>query len=132
MNEILKFIKESRTFYISTIDNNKPRVRPFGFIMEFEDKLYLSTASDKKVCKQLAENPNCEICALSQDGRWIRLSGKAVFDCRLEVKTKAFEVMPDLKNMYKSPENEKFVTFYIENPEAVIYSFSEAPKTISL
>lgn len=132
MNQILKFLNEARTFYISTVDNDKPRVRPFGFVMEYENRLYLSTASNKKVCKQLAANPNCEICAFSQNGQWIRVSAKAVFDLRKEVKEKAFEVMPDLKGMYESPENPEFATFYLDNIEACIYSFTEAPKQIAL
>ncbi|MDO5518453.1 MAG: pyridoxamine 5'-phosphate oxidase family protein [Clostridium sp.] len=132
MDQILKFITEAKTFYISTVDGDKPRVRPFGFIMNYENKLYLSTASNKNVCRQLAANPNCEICAMSAEGKWMRLSAKAIFDTRKEVKEKAFEVMPELKGMYKSAQNPDFTTFYLDNIEGCIYSFTEKPQVISL
>lgn len=31
MNEVLKFLTDNPTFYIATVDGDKPRVRPFGF-----------------------------------------------------------------------------------------------------
>ena len=43
MKEVYEFLKNSHVFYIATIDNNKPRVRPFGAINIFEDKLYFQT-----------------------------------------------------------------------------------------
>lgn len=132
MNEVLKFITEAKTFYISTVDGNKPRVRPFGFIMEHEGKIYFSTTNQNKLFKQLSTNPYCEICTVSSDGKWIRVNGKAVFDPRIEVKSKVFEVMPELKNAYKSADNPNLETFYLENAEATIYSFTDQPKTITL
>lgn len=132
MNEIIKLITEAKTFYIATVDGNKPKVRPFGFIMEHEGKIYFSTTNQNKLFNQLASNPYCEICTVSSDGKWIRLSGKAVFDPRIEVKAKVFEVMPELKNMYKSADNLNFEAFYLDEAEATIYSFSEQPKVITL
>lgn len=132
MNEIIKLIAEAKTFYIATIDGNKPRVRPFGFIMEHEGKIYFSTTNKNKLFNQLASNPYCEICTVSSDGKWIRLSGKAIFDPRVEVKAKVFEVMPELKNMYKSADNPNFEAFYLDEAEATIYSFSEQPRVITL
>ncbi len=40
MQEVLKFLTENPTFYIATVEGNKPRVRPFGFVMEYEGKLW--------------------------------------------------------------------------------------------
>lgn len=43
MNEVYQFLKECETYYLATIDGNKPRVRPFGTIDMFEGKLYIQT-----------------------------------------------------------------------------------------
>jgi len=43
MKETYDFLKSCGVFYIATIDNDKPRVRPFGVIEIFEDKLYIQT-----------------------------------------------------------------------------------------
>jgi uncharacterized pyridoxamine 5'-phosphate oxidase family protein len=34
------FIKENPTFYFATVDGDKPKVRPFGFFIKFNGKLY--------------------------------------------------------------------------------------------
>ena len=90
-----------KTFYLATVDGDKPKVRPFGFVMEFEGKLYFATNDQKPSFKQLSANPHLEISATEEKTRtWIRVAGKAVFDSREAVKAKAFETAPFLKDMY--------------------------------
>ena len=33
MIEILNFLEETKTFYLATVDVDKPKVRPSGFVM---------------------------------------------------------------------------------------------------
>ena len=47
MKEVYEFLKEAGTFYIATVDGDKPRVRPFGVVNIFEDKLYVQTGKRK-------------------------------------------------------------------------------------
>ncbi|MGV8980074.1 pyridoxamine 5'-phosphate oxidase family protein [Clostridium sp.] len=132
MNEILKFITDAKIFYIATVEGDKPKVRPFGFSMEHQGKIYFCTSNDKNVYKQLASNPYFELCAMSENGQWMRLQGKAIFDSSIEAKAKAFEIMPSLSQSYKTPENPIFEVFYIEEGTATLYSFSDAPRIIKL
>ena len=53
MKEALQFLKDAGTFYLATVDGDQPRVRPFGAVAEFEDKLYIITNNEKEVYKQL-------------------------------------------------------------------------------
>ena len=132
MNEVLEFLTSNPTFYLATIDGDQPRVRPFGAVMKYEDKLYFGTNNTKPVFNQLSENPKVEISTTSPKGEWIRLSGNAVVDSRLEVKTAMLEAMPSLKNMY-SPDDNIFEVFYLTDAVAVFNSFSSTePKTIQL
>ena len=128
MNEVYEFLKKSGTFYIATIDGNKPRVRPFGAINIFEDRLYIQTGKSKNVSKQMQINPNVEICAFSE-GKWIRLEGKVVRDDRRDAKVSMLEENPELKNMY-SADDENTEVLYFENAKATIYSFIEEHKVI--
>lgn len=48
MSAVLDYLKESGVFYLSTMDGNQPRVRPFGAVCEFEGKLYFITAKKQK------------------------------------------------------------------------------------
>lgn len=132
MNEILDFITQAGTFYIATIDGDKPKVRPFGFVMEYEGKLYFCTNNQKDIYKQLQVNPYFEVSTTSANGQWIRLSGKAVFEANQAAKAKVFEVMPRLKDMYVSPDNPIFEVFYIAEGKATFYSFAGTPKVVTI
>ena len=89
MEEILKYLGAGATFFLATQDGDQPRVRPFGFAMDFNNKLYFVTGNQKDVFRQLKENPKCEICAMASDGSWLRVSGEAVFDGNLDAKKKS-------------------------------------------
>lgn len=55
MNTALEFIKENPVFHVATVDGDKARVRPFGFIMKRNDALYFCTNKTKEVYKQLVK-----------------------------------------------------------------------------
>lgn len=115
MNQILNFLSKNATFYFATVDGDKPKVRPFGFFMEFEGKLYFGMGKHKKSYQQVLKNPNVEVCTASADGRWIRIAGTAVFDNREAAAEHAFAVMPRLKQLYNEQTGQKLGVFYIKD-----------------
>jgi uncharacterized pyridoxamine 5'-phosphate oxidase family protein len=128
MKEVWEFLKEAGVYYLATVDGNKPKVRPFGTIEIFEDKLYIQTGKKKDVYKQILSNSNVELCAF-KDGKWIRLSGELVPDDRLEAKKDMLDKNPSLRGMYNENDDNTIV-LYFKNAKAVISSFTEAPKVI--
>ena len=128
MKEVFEFLKKCGAFYLATIDGDKPRVRPFGTINIFEDKLYLQTGKSKNVSKQIEKNPNVEVCGFV-DGKWIRLEGKLIRDERRVAKKSMLDNNPTLRGMY-SEDDDNTEVLYFENAKATISSFTEAPKTI--
>ena len=130
MEKVLEFLKQAGTYYLATIDGDKPRVRPFGTINEFEGKLYIQTGKVKNVSKQIHANPNFEISAFL-NGDWIRVSGKLVEDTRVEAKVAMLDAYPDLKSMY-SAEDENTEVFYMTDVTATFASFTKAPFAIFL
>ena len=128
MKEAYEFLKKCGTFYIATEEGNQPRVRPFGVVNIFEDKLYIQTGKSKNVSKQMQSNPNVEICAFL-DGKWLRLEGKVVRDDRREAKVSMLDANPVLKNMY-SADDDNTEVLYFEKAKATFYSFKEEPKVI--
>ena len=127
MKEVYDFLKKCGVFYIATIDGDKPRVRPFGAINIFEDKIYFQTGKIKNVYKQIEINPNVEISGFVE-GKWIRLEGKLVKDERRDAKKSMLDNNPELRGMY-SEDDDNTVVFYIENAKASINSFTEPSKT---
>ncbi len=131
MDEVLKFLTDNPTFYLATVDGSVPKVRPFGFIMEFEGNLCFCTGNQKNVYKQMQANPNIEICTATKSGEWLRLKGKAVFNTSKQSKQAALDAAPYLRNMY-TVDDSIFEIFYIENAEATFSDLTGASKTIKL
>jgi len=119
MNEVMDFLSTNKIFYVATVNGDKPKVRPFGFVMEFDGKLCFTTNGLKQCSIQMKTNSNVEICACSQNMEltmeWVRIIGQAVFFHSVPAKEKAFELMPSLKEGFKSTDNPDFELFYLEN-----------------
>ena len=124
LKKIQEFLAEAGAFYFATVDGDAPRVRPFGFNMLFEDKLYFGVGTHKLAYKQLMENPNVELCAFAK-GKILRVRGKAVFDHRQSVQDYMFSVSPSLKNRYNEENGLIHACCYLEAMEAEIYNLGE-------
>lgn len=112
------------------MDGDQPRVRPFGTIDIFENKLYIQTGKSKSVSKQIASNPKIEICAF--DGStWLRIEAIAIRDDRIEPKEHMLNNYPELKSMY-SAEDDNTEVLYLKNVTATFSSFTAAPRTVKL
>ena len=128
MQEVYEFLKACGTYYLATVEGDQPRVRPFGTIDIFEDKLYIQTGKVKDVSKEMQANPKVEICAF--DGqKWIRVAGEVVRDDRVEPKKHMLDSYPNLQALYRADDYNTEV-LYLKNATATIYSFTEEPKVI--
>ena len=128
MQEVYEFLKACGTYYLATVEGDQPRVRPFGTIDIFEDKLYIQTGKVKDVSKEMQANPKIEICAF--DGqKWIRVAGEVVRDDRVEPKKHMLDSYPNLQALYRADDDNTEV-LYLKNATATISSFTEEPKVI--
>lgn len=128
MREVYDFLKQCGTYYLATVDGDQPRVRPFGTVDIFEDRLYIQTGKSKDVSKQIQANPKVELCAFA-GGKWLRVAGKLVRDDRVEAKRHMLDSYPQLKAMY-SAEDDNTEVLYFTDATATFSSFTEAPVTI--
>ena len=129
MKEVCDFIKKCGTYYLATVEGDQPRVRPFGTIEIFEDKLYIQTGKSKDVSKQIQANPKVELSCFAE-GTWLRLSGELVRDDRKEAKKHMLDNYPQLRGMY-SEDDDNTEVLYFKNATAVFSSFTAAPRTIT-
>ena len=133
MNTAYEFLKANPTFHLATVDGDAARVRPFGFVMVYKDRLYICTNKTKDVFKQMLKNPEVEISDMGSDGTWLRIHGKVAVDDTREAKAQAFEEAPMLLQIYpKGADDETYVTLYFTEAVATLYSFTGAPKTLPL
>lgn len=126
MKRVYDFLKEVGTYYLATIDGDQPRVRPFGTVNIFEDKLYIQTGKGKSVAKQIAANPKIEICAMKGD-EWIRVAATLVEDDRVEAQESMLNAYPNLRALYKTGSDGNTIVYYLKDAVATISSFSHAP-----
>lgn len=129
MKEVYEFLKNCGVYYLATAEGDQPRVRPFGTIDLFEDKLYIQTGKVKAVAQQMKTNPKVEISAMAQDGRWIRITAEAVLDDNIKAQEHILDAYPNLKAMYTAGDGNTEV-YYLKNAVAQICSFTEAPREI--
>ena len=130
MNEVYEFIKSCGTYFLATVEDDQPRVRPFGTVNIFDGKLYIQTGKKKKVFKQMMANPKFEITAVKPSGtEWIRISGKLVNDDSREAKAYVLDKNPELKGMY-SADDDNTAVLYVTDGVAQFCSFSAPTKEI--
>ena len=128
MERVCKFLKDTGTYYLATVEGDQPRVRPFGTAHIFEGRLYIQTGKMKPVSKQLMANPKAEICAF-HNGTWLRVAGELVEDDRVEARKSMLDAYPNLRKMYDENDGNTQV-FYFKNATATFCSFTAAPETI--
>lgn len=128
MEKVCEFLKDAGTYYLATMEGNQPRVRPFGTAHIFEGRLYIQTGRSKAVSKQIAENPNVEICAF-KNGKWLRLAGELVEDDRAEARKSMLDAYSELRSMYDENDGNTQV-LYFKNAVATFSSFTEEPEVI--
>ena len=129
MNVVCEFLKKCGTYYLATVEGDQPRVRPFGTIDVFDGKLTIQTGKVKAVSRQMKANPKVEISGMA-DGKWIRLTAKAVLDERVAAQEHMLESYPSLRAMYQ-PGDGNTEVFALHEVEGQICSFTEAPVAFS-
>ena len=129
MNKIVEELKKVKIFYIATIEGDKPKVRPFSSIAEFEDHAYLCTGNQKDIYRQINENPNVELCGRYDGGTWLRVSATLEEDNRLEAQQAVLDDPTGPSQLYKAGDG-RFATFKLTNIKAFKFNFYAAPEEI--
>ena len=129
MERVCNFLKDAGVYYLATVENDQPRVRPFGTAHIFEGRLYIQTGKVKPTSRQLLANPKAEICAFHK-GTWVRIAGELVEDDRLEAKKSMLDAYPNLRGMYDENDGNTQV-FYFRNAVATFSSFTAAPEQVT-
>ena len=121
MSRLHEFLNEAGVFYLATEDGKQPKVRPLGAHIEQDGKEYFTVGDFKAVYRQMVENPLVEIVAFTpKDRKWLRYTGRAVFEDNNEVREKVFEALPHLREAYSEASGHKMMIFTLEDATARI------------
>ncbi len=128
VNAVTDFLIKSQVQYLATIGlDDKPKVRPFQFMLEEGGRLYFCTSNQKPVFKELQKHPYVEFCASGAKFSWLRLNGKVVFSKDLGLKAKIQDASSIVKSIYQTPDNATFEIFYLDRAVATMADFSGNP-----
>ncbi len=127
MDEVYEYLKACGTYYLATVDGDQPHVRPFGTIDRYKGHLYIQTGKKKAVARQLKANGKVELCAMGEDGRWIRVWAVAVLHDDVEAQRHMLDAYPELKSMYEAGDGNTEV-YLISDAHAEICSFTAPPE----
>ena len=117
--KVYKFIDEAKVFYLATIEEDKPHVRPLGSHKLINDKVYFFIGDFKNVYKQLLKNSNCELVASKTTGEWMRISGKAIFEKDFTIADILLNDNKKIKELYEK-NGWKAMVFHIEGKVEII------------
>lgn len=130
LEDVVKFLKDAKVYYLATVDGDQPHVRPFGTAHIYNGKLYIQTGKKKDVAKQIYANGKAEICAF-QNGQWLRICGTLLPDDSVEAKKSMLDAYTDLRAMYDENDDNTIV-FYFDHAVATLASFTAEPETVQL
>lgn len=130
IQKVSDYLTEAGTFFLSTVDGNKPKCRPFGFHMVHDGKIYFGLGTFKDVYRQIAANPNVEICAVNGT-EFLRYYGTAVFETDKALSQKALDMMPPVKKIYEE-NGFQMALFYLTNATAEFRSMMGVKETVAL
>ena len=118
---------QGHTYFIATEEGDQARVRPFGSLFMYEDRLYISTSNDKKVYEQMKANPKIELAAMGKGG-WIRITAEAAEEERPEVKALIWRDSAERRHLDPDKMNPAMAAFYLKNGTVAIIRGPETEK----
>ena len=120
MSKLNDFLTEAGVFFLATTDGSQPKLRPLGAHFEMDGKVLFGVGDFKDVYKQMVANPLVEISAAKPDGKWLRYTGKVVFDTDPKYAAAMLEALPQLKEVYNEKTGYKLAMFHLEEATAVV------------
>jgi len=127
VKKVYDFLEKAGTFYLATVEGDQPRVRPYGAMLYYEDKIYIMAFGKTNATCQIAANPKAEICAFK--GQTLRIECTLVEDNRAAVGKALVDKMPVLKPAL-GENGENGVMYYLKDATATFFKMMEVAETI--
>jgi uncharacterized pyridoxamine 5'-phosphate oxidase family protein len=122
LQEIISFTNEHPICYFATVEGDQPRVRMLGFWFADESGFYFQTGATKEFPHQLKQNPKTEVLFYHKDnsmtGRSLRIEGEVEFLEDRDLKEKALNDRPFLKQFGLTADSPGLIIFRISHGKA--------------
>ena len=111
-----EFIEHNPILMLANVGlDGLPKIRPMITLGIFKDTLWFAVTESKLVYKELMKDNNLELCSVTLS-RWIRITGKAVFENDKQTITHILENSDIMDKFYKrkNEKEEDVRIFYIQ------------------
>ena len=130
LEQVNDFLTQAGTFYLTTVDGDRPKCRPVAFHKLEGGKLYFAVGDFKEVYRQMQENPNVEVCA-AVGKEFLRYYGDAVFETDDAVAQLALDAMPAMREIYNEKTGYHLAIFHLEHAAAEFRNMLRVQETYS-
>lgn len=130
--EILAFMNANFVFHLATVEGNKPHVRGMLLYRADEKGIIFHTGKTKNLHRQLAENPQVELCfSNDQKDIQIRVSGTVELVEDIELKREIVQNREFLKPWVEQAGYDPLAVYRMKNGVATTWTMATnlAPKT---
>ena len=133
MKRFDEMLKNNLYGVMATVEQDRPQTRVFQYLFMVEGKVYFGTTNNKPVYEQMKNNPYVSYCTYGTDFEPVlSVNGRAVFEDNREVKERAMQEYPAIKDLYHSPDNPIVEVFYIDVDEVVTFDFQKGKEIIKI
>ncbi|MDR2406086.1 MAG: pyridoxamine 5'-phosphate oxidase family protein [Deltaproteobacteria bacterium] len=119
MNKVLEFLNKNSPFYLASLHDKEPNVRPMGLAFEYQGRIYFGCGTKKQVYRQIVENPSVQLATTAPDGTWLRYTGKATVDVDPHIFDAAVNAFPPVEKMYPRDSENTIGFFFLKNGVAL-------------
>ena len=130
LEQVNAFLTRAGTFYLTTVEGDRPKCRPTGFHLLDGGRLYFGVGDFKAVYRQIRENPHVELCAVVGK-EFLRYYGDAVFETDDAVAQLALDAMPAMREIYNEKTGYHLAIFHLEHAAAEFRNMLRVQETYS-
>ena len=117
LEKVNDFLTQAGTFYLTTVDRDRPKCRPVAFHMAAGGHLYFAVGDFKEVYRQMRENPHVEFCA-TVGGEFLRYFGRAVFETDGTTAEQIPAASPAMQKIYNETTGYRLAVFHLVHATA--------------
>ena len=120
IDKIIDYLTSIPAWYLATVEDDQPHVRPFSFAAAQDERIWFCTATTKDVYRELEANPKFELTAWKPGSGWIILRGRADLEDRVndDIRRAGFEHLVGLGEYYDGPNDPTLTFFSFTDAEA--------------
>lgn len=131
--EAIDIIRDAGFGFLTTMENDQPRVRPMMPYLTDAGELLLGLLARSRTIEQIKKNPHVEFCFVDRKMWYCRVTGSAQLTNDISKKQILYENVPMLRQYFAGPEDPNFnlAVITIKSVEAMT-PHSRTPEQIQL